>query len=91
VINQQVGNYDIFVGILWKRFGTPTGKAESGTEEEFNIAYANWQQFKRPRILFYFSQVSYTIQNPSEALQLSNVLNFRTELQQKGLVRDFVK
>src|SRR5450759_4663688 len=35
VINSQLGEYDIFVGLMWKRFGTPTGKAEYGTEEEF--------------------------------------------------------
>ena len=33
VINAQIGDYDIFVGIMWKRFGTPTGQAESGTEK----------------------------------------------------------
>jgi len=38
VINQQIDSYDLFVGILWKRFGTPIGLANSGTEEEFRIA-----------------------------------------------------
>ena len=35
VVNEQIGDYDIFVGILWKRMGTPTATAASGTEEEF--------------------------------------------------------
>jgi hypothetical protein len=36
VINRQVGdNFDIFVGLLWHRFGTQTNRADSGTEEEF--------------------------------------------------------
>src|SRR6185503_17165509 len=39
VINDQIGEYDIFVGIMWRRFGTPTAEAGSGTEEEFNRAY----------------------------------------------------
>jgi hypothetical protein len=91
VINQQVGDYDIFIGILWKRFGTPTGKAESGTEEEFNIAYANWQKYGRPRILFYFSQVPYMPKNPSEGGQFLNVLKFKAKFweQQTGLVMDY--
>src|SRR3990172_1272289 len=91
VINRQVRDYDIFVGILWKRFGTPTGKAESGTEEEFNIAYANWQKFKRPRILFYFSQMPYMPKNPSEGSQFLKVLEFKAEFweQQTGLVMDY--
>ena len=41
VINNQIGDeYDIFIGIMWGRFGSGTKRAESGTEEEFNRAYA---------------------------------------------------
>ena len=29
VVNPQIGAYDLFIGILWNRFGTPTGRAES--------------------------------------------------------------
>jgi len=37
VVNEQVGDdYDIFLGVMWSRFGTPTSIAKSGTEEEFN-------------------------------------------------------
>ena len=39
LINPEVKQADLLVGILWKRFGTNTGVAESGTEEEFNIFY----------------------------------------------------
>ena len=35
VVNRQIGEYDLFVGILWNRMGTPTAVATSGTEEEF--------------------------------------------------------
>lgn len=40
VINNQIDDYDIFMGILWARFGTPTLKTMSGTLEEFERAYA---------------------------------------------------
>lgn len=41
VINEQIPeDYDIFVGIMWCRYGTPTGRAGSGTVEEFNRAKA---------------------------------------------------
>ena len=44
VINQQIGDdYDILIGIMWKRFGSPTRRAESGTEEEFNRALSRWK------------------------------------------------
>ncbi len=89
VINRQIRDYDIFVGVMWKRFGTPTGKADSGTEEEFNIAYENWQQFGRPRIMFYFSQAPATPQNLEEIEQWGRVLKFKSKLQQQGLVWEY--
>ncbi|MGA1840963.1 MAG: DUF4062 domain-containing protein [bacterium] len=89
VINRQIGDYDLFVGIMWKRFGRPTGTAESGTEEEFRIAYDNWERFKRPRILFYFCLRPYMPMNSEEMGQMSKVIAFREEIQQKGLVWEY--
>ena len=55
-INQHVRDCDIFVGILWSRFGTPTSVAESGTEEEFTIAEATRRETgDRPTIWTFFS------------------------------------
>lgn len=55
VINKHVGNeYDIFLGIMWGRFGTPTARAESGTEEEFQRAYERLQNGDTIQIMFYF-------------------------------------
>jgi len=89
VINRQIGDYDIFVGIMWKRFGTPTGLAESGTEEEFNIAYANWEQFQRPRIMFYFNQTPCTLKTSSEIAQFGKVIAFKEKIQQRGLCFEY--
>ena len=58
--------WDLFIGILWHRFGTlPGGKDPktqkkylSGTEEEFRMAYRLWQQHKRPRAMFYWCKRS---------------------------------
>ena len=54
-------SWDIFIGILWHRFGTPTGGKDanteqiylSGTEEEFKVAHQLWQNHGRPRIMMY--------------------------------------
>lgn len=44
IINNHIGdNYDIFLGLLWHRFGTPTREAQSGTEEEFSRAFERHQ------------------------------------------------
>lgn len=89
VVNQQIGEYDIFVGILWKRMGTPTAIASSGTEEEYQRAYAAWQQDKKLPILFYFSQEPYSIKTREDNEQLGRVLAFRDELSKHGLVSDY--
>jgi len=90
VINDQIGQYDIFIGILWKRFGTPTGRAESGTEEEFRVALTNWQKDGSPHILFYFSRQQFAPPKSSvEMEQLSKVVSFRQQLESDGLVWEY--
>lgn len=58
VINPSVDACDLFVGLLWERWGEPTGKYSSGFEEEFERAVARrrstdepdvWLVFKKPR------------------------------------------
>ena len=54
-------SWDVFIGILWHRFGTPPGDKDpktqkqylSGTEEEFKTAYRLWKKHKKPRIMIY--------------------------------------
>jgi hypothetical protein len=89
VVNRQIGEYDIFIGILWKRMGTPTAVASSGTEEEYRNAYAVWEKDRKLPILFYFSQEPYLIKTPEDASQLQKVLAFRDELSKHGLVWDY--
>jgi hypothetical protein len=85
VINNQIeDNYDIFIGIFWKRFGTSTGKSGSGTENEFNRAY---EKFKRnPKeisILFYFKKSPIPFDD-IDPIQISKIKNFRKSLGAKG-------
>jgi hypothetical protein len=82
IINKQIGDYDIFVGIK-------TDTAGSGTEEEFNIAYKNWQTFKRPRIMFYFCVKPYAPATIKEIAQWGTVLKFKTSIGKKGLYREY--
>ncbi len=87
VVNQQIGEYDIFIGIMWKRFGTPTGIAASGTEEEFNRAYEKYQQTQKPSIHFFFRTSSeQSPVTPEERDQLRKVKEFRLRVEQMGIV-----
>ena len=56
MINSQIGDeYDIFLGILWTRFGSKTLNYESGTEEEFYRALERSQQADKVHIMMYFN------------------------------------
>ena len=80
---------DLFVGILWNRFGTETGKANSGTEEEFDIAYRAWKGGGRPHILLFFCSKPASLNSEEELQQRSKVLQFRSKVESMGLVRSF--
>jgi hypothetical protein len=84
VINQQIGPYDVFVGIMWNRIGTPTGRAASGTVEEFERAYAAWKQHKRPSLMFYFNRLPSDLGTQDELQQKMDVLGFKKVLQSSG-------
>jgi hypothetical protein len=84
VINRQIAPGDVFVGIMWNRFGTPTKRAESGTEEEFNRAHAYWKQYGRPKIMFYFNRAPFSPSSEDELEQKRKVLAFKKELGDKG-------
>jgi len=47
----------LVVGIMFQRFGSPTGKAESGTEEEFNWAIESHQATGFPEVKWFFRKV----------------------------------
>jgi hypothetical protein len=89
VVDEQIeADYDIFVGIMWTRFGTPTSTAKSGTEHEFRLARRLWQERRRPaHLLFYFCDAPIPAQLARESAdQLGKVHVFRTELEQMGLI-----
>jgi len=90
IILDQIGEFDIFIGIMGRRFGTSTGKYEAGTEEEFYTAYERWQEYNSPRILFYFREGNAPPPNTQEEVeQLSKVLTFRGMIEKLGLVKKY--
>ena len=86
VINRQMdGNYDLFVGIMKTRFGTPTPQAGSGTEEEFNIAYEKCERKEIDNLFFYFGNPSVPV-SEINVEQLQKVRNFRSRLENLGVL-----
>lgn len=93
IINSQIGDeWDIFVGILKTRFGTPTPRAGSGTEEEFRNAVARRANDERCcKVLFYFGDVTISTSSLSNAdlQQLTKINDFKAEFSKNGIYFPF--
>jgi len=85
LINKNLRSADIFVGIMWNRFGSSTGKFDSGTEEEFNAAFDLWKERGVPWVIFYFSDMPSVLNSAEETDQRKKVLEFKKTIQQHGL------
>ena len=86
VINSQIpDDIDIFIGLMGHHFGTPTKDYNSGTEEEFRIAYNRWTKTASPDIMFYFSNFANTLRGIN-ATQLALVQKFKQEISDLGIL-----
>ena len=83
----KIEKADIFIGILWKRFGTPGKDCKTGTQHEFDKAYKARKINKKPKILLYFNQKPYSSTTSEQAKQYAAVLQFKEKIQkeQEGL------
>jgi tetratricopeptide (TPR) repeat protein len=80
-----IDDSDVVVGIFWKRFGTPTSDAGSGTEHELRRAWSAWQQRRRPQVMVYFCDRKHLPRDTAEAAQLQQLLSFREALPNEQL------
>ena len=85
----KIEDCDILLGIFWKRFGTPTKDALSGTEHEIRTAIKSWEQHKRPHIMIYFKEAKFIPKDREELKQYDLVLKFREGFPKEGLYWPF--
>ncbi|MFO0819020.1 MAG: SUMF1/EgtB/PvdO family nonheme iron enzyme [Pirellulales bacterium] len=88
-VDAQTPPYDIYLGIMSVRFGTPTDTADSGTEEEFNAALDKWQALGEPWIMFYFNDAPNPKEVRRQLAQYTKVCEFRETLEKQGLVAGY--
>ncbi|MDA5558820.1 DUF4062 domain-containing protein [Shimia sp. MMG029] len=90
LINKQIGDdYDIFVGILCNRFGQKTENFDSGTEEEFRMAFDRLSSDEGgPEILFYFKDPRRS-ELPIDAEQFLKVSKFKEQIGSLGVYGEF--
>ncbi len=86
IINKLVDECDFFVCIFHKRFGSPTGKEEAGTLEEFLIAYDSWKSLKKPHVMFYFKEVMISSKKDLENEQIQKVFYLKDKIEQENLL-----
>ena len=77
--HQLIDNSDIIITILWTRLGTPTGLAESGTEEEITRAMA-----RDIEVMSYFSDLE-APGNLHDKNQAEKLAAFRAKMMKTGL------
>ena len=90
-IDSQLPDYHVYVGILWKRFGTPTATASSGTESEFRDALQSFKTKGSPWIMFYFCERPFYSARRDDLEQFTKVVNFRDEVARKIHSKTFVE
>ena len=82
LINKDVDRCNLFIGMIWKRWGTPPshdGKYSSGFQEEFERSIARRERSGSPEISLYYKQI------PEEYMEdkgpdLQKVLEFRKKI-----------
>jgi hypothetical protein len=85
VVNRQLPEADIVIVIFWKRLGTPTPRAGSGTVEEIQRAIEQWHSKGEIEIQAYFNQSPYSPRQ-TELEQLGRLLAFRATIESAGLL-----
>lgn len=83
IINSQIPEYNVFIGIYWTRFGSPTKNYNSGSEEEFYHALNN-----KKHILLYFSEIKVSL-SEIDVNQLKMINDFKEKVKPIGLYKSY--
>ena len=89
VIDAQTEDYDVYVGILWKRFGDKQPNGLTPTEGEFQKALQRMQQTGRPVITFYFKLDESPPVGSYEKKPYREVQEFKERIKHLGLYDKF--
>jgi hypothetical protein len=79
-INPLIKECHLFVLLLWKRFGSHTGKDESGIKEEYDYAVLLNKKSQKPKIIIFDRKDEYYINDKDECEQLCKLILFKEEV-----------
>lgn len=80
IINEDIRECDLFLGLLWKRWGQPTGEFDSGFFEEFTLAKNLREEKSLPEIWLFFKSLAES-EKSDPGPQLSKVLEFKRKIE----------
>ncbi len=81
LINRQFADRaDVVLAIFWRRLGSPTGKAASGTVEEIERARRRGR-----KVMVYFSQRASTEKEPPDSREQARMERFKRRLGRNAL------
>ena len=84
-------DYDIYIGILWKRFGEPHPNGLAPTEGEFEDAFRRYKKTGKPLITFFFKEEKFYPHDEYEISQFSSVQKFKKRIKPLGLYDSFTR
>lgn len=94
VINRDLDQCSYFVGVLWKRWGSPPGpeggKYTSGFQEEYERSEARYKSTGKPNISMLFKSIS-SADSSDAGPQLQEVLKFKKNytIEYRGVYHTF--
>ncbi|HHK5873830.1 TPA: DUF4062 domain-containing protein, partial [Serratia marcescens] len=82
IINRDLARCELFIGMIWKRWGTPpdvNGIFTSGFEEEFTLSIERYNNEGKPQVSMFFKDIEEEfLRDPGD--DLKKVLKFKDEL-----------
>lgn len=93
LINEDLDLCDLFIGVMWKRWGTPPATESSyssGFEEEYRRSYLRQEKTKKPEIAMFFKKIDTEyLSDPGD--DLKKVIEFKSRLvsEKKILYKEF--
>jgi HEAT repeat protein len=82
LINDDIRRCDLFIGLLWHRWGSPTGRYSSGFEEEYELARELASEAEQIEIWLFLKDIDPDrLADPGE--QLDQVLAFRRRVEEQ--------
>lgn len=85
-INDYLNKCDLFIGLLWRRFGSPSGKdALTGFEEEYEEACSMKRAGQIDQVKLFFKEISRDYLSDIGP-QLREVLNFKKKIKESKTI-----